>query len=96
MYVYQSPRNAEMALLKVLQAGQGLKVMGCRFHRGLIGGVGVSVPNRALGLWRYKAGGFEFIPHSGEGVEARVQTVNDAVDCTVSIATWSYRNRSYH
>ena len=50
MSVYQSSRNAELELLKTLQAAQGLKVVGCRFYRGLVGGIGVSVPDRAIGF----------------------------------------------
>ena len=96
MSVYQSSRNAELELLKTLQAAQGLKVVGCRFYRGLVGGIGVSVPDRAIGLWRHDGTSFEFVPYAGEGIGTRASTVDDAIARTISIATASFTGKPYH
>ncbi|MEM6498472.1 MAG: hypothetical protein AAGB04_06625 [Pseudomonadota bacterium] len=96
MSAYQTSRNAEQELLKTLKAANGLKVMGCQFYRGLVGGIGVTVSNRALGIWRYDGVCFKFSPHAGEGAVTITASVDDALESTIAIATSSFLGEYRH
>lgn len=96
MSLYQTSRNAELELLKTLKSANGLKAMGCQFYRGLVGGIGVTVSNRALGIWRYDGTRFEFSPHAGEGAVNTTSSVGDALESTIAIATSSFLGNYHH
>ena len=48
------PRNAELKALVSLKNSMILKTMGCRFDRGLSGGICVSMAGAGVGCWWYE------------------------------------------
>ncbi|MFY0613426.1 MAG: hypothetical protein JXQ99_17970 [Hyphomicrobiaceae bacterium] len=82
-----SDRNAEMRLLIALQNSAGLKAMGCRFHRGLVGGIGVTVSEHVLGTWRFDDKRFHFSPATGARSSRTVATPDQAIAQTIALAS---------
>lgn len=83
----QSPRNAELKLLIGLRSSTTLKYLGCRFDRGLVGGVTVTVRNHPLGAWWYDRERYCFSPIAYRPGQISVETVDQARDETQRLAT---------
>lgn len=87
MTVHLSNRNADMRLMLALQKSIGLKAMGCRFHRGLVGGISVTLSEEVLGIWCFEDSQYNFSTYVGGGVAASASSADQAIERTISIAS---------
>ncbi len=94
MAVHLSDRNAEMRLLLILKDVVGLKVMGCRFHRGLVGGVGVTLSHKVLGVWRFEGAEFHFWRSACGKTSLSAQSPEQVIAHTVQFASSHFNGRS--
>jgi hypothetical protein len=78
----QVPRNSELDLLLKLRNSTTLKYLGCRFDRGLVGSVTVSVSGHALGAWWYDSGDYCFAGIAYRPTTSRVQSIEEAIAMT--------------
>ena len=83
----QSTRNTETRLCRLLQNSAGLKTLGCRFARGLTGGICVTIDGEASGAWWYDKGAYHFSFMAHRLPEYSVATANDVLGKTSEIAT---------
>ena len=56
----QLARNSELAAMLALQESIELAFLGCRFDRGLVGSIAVTLGNYALGAWWFEYDRFQF------------------------------------
>ncbi len=82
----RTKRNEEARLLWALKASAGLQCLGCKFHRGLTGGVVVTLKGRSIGIWKSKRSKFFFSEtYLSEPVQAATR-VDEALSITSRIA----------
>lgn len=86
MFAMAANRNEEMRLLQALNASEGLKVLGCRFARGLTGGVCMLVSGHALGAWYATNNGFRFSRIAHLRPERTATDIKDVVAQTAAMA----------
>jgi hypothetical protein len=78
----QLPRNSELDLHIALRNSTGLKYLGCRFDRGLVGSITVNVSGHALGAWWDDAGNYCFSTVAYRPTTTKVQSVKEAIATT--------------
>lgn len=81
-----SNRNEEMRLLQALSASEGLKVLGCRFARGLTGGITVTIDGFSLGAWYVDGLRFRFSRVAHLRPERTALSVKDVLGQTTDMA----------
>ena len=80
------PRNAELQALLSLQKAIKLKAMGCRFDRGPVGGVSVTLAGRGIGAWWYENGRYNFASIAYRTAEHSACTIDEVVAITATLA----------
>ena len=79
-------RNRETAAMLALRSSIDLAFLGCRFERGLVGSVAVTLGKRALGAWWYQGDRFWFATTAFNHPEYDAFTVDQVVIVTNEIA----------
>lgn|GEM_PF-3591825 len=94
----QQSRNAELQALIFLKDAISLRALGCRFERGLGGGVVVTCGGRGLGAWWYQNEQYNFAPMAHGKVQKTARTIDDIIRQTAALTTshFLYRGRSDH
>lgn len=88
----RTKRNEEARLLWALQGSAGLQCLGCKFHRGLTGGIILTLKGRTIGIWKSESSKFFFSEaYLSEPVQA-ASCVEEALSITSHIAI---ANRQY-
>lgn len=82
-----SSRNAELRLLLSLRGAVSLNYLGCRFDRGLVGGVIVSMADMPLGAWWYEQALYCYSTTAYQRPRIAVETIGEACEQTHQLAT---------
>ena len=80
------PRNAELKALISLQNAISLKAMGCRFDRGLSGGICVTLAGAGVGCWWYENEAYSFARYAGQNPLIVASNVEELVAETANFA----------
>ena len=98
-FVRLSDRNREFEAQILLSRSTGLRLLGCRFERGLTGSIIVIVNNKPVGTWWYQDGAFHFSNEARAAGFVSARSASDVVSETVgmisAIADRSVRHNSF-
>ena len=90
--VNAQPRNAELQALLALKKPVSLKVMGCRFDRGLTGAICVNVAGTAIGAWWYEHGQYHFAPVAYRKPELNAHSIEEVLVMTQALASSHFKH----
>jgi hypothetical protein len=89
IFFMRTKRNEEARLKHALQASAALSCLGCKFHRGLTGGIILTLGGRSIGIWKFEKSKFFFFEtFLSEPVQSAEQ-VEDALSFTTTMVVAS-------
>lgn len=93
--MHTETRAAELKALAALRDAISLKVIGCRFDRGLTRGIAVTMDRRGhnggWGAWWYEDGIYKFAADPSRAAQYTAQTPKDVVAKTMRMAVSHFK-----